>query len=299
MATFLYSPYISANDKHIALNNPSPTSSAKRRVSIQVLCPAHPKFVCVYIAPECSNDLHDNTDLDAAALDPVVLLVLRLLVLHLLLWLMLLLLTAVLHLLLLSWVAARHRVRSSMVRLAVLCVLRLVLVAIVEVRHLRRSVAGWLQLDVHATLVVLGIVLQPEFAANLLNTRLDLLHVVRGVVSLADNHVEVCLAVLLCIANALLENLLGLLDVLAVQVDSVAGDFAHGIVLAENELGSLLVVFVGFGSMCLALLRQLMRLTTVAALVGLLRTRSERLVLALLFTRKITKAVVFALRITV
>jgi len=156
-----------------------------------MLCPAHPKVVCVYIAPECSNCLHDNTDLDAAALDSVVLLVLRLLVLHLLLWLVLLLLAAVLHLLLLARVAARHRVCSSMVRLAVLCVLRLVLVAVVEVRHLRRSVAARLQLDVDATFVVLGVVLQSEFAANLLDARLDLLHVVRGVVSLADDHVEV------------------------------------------------------------------------------------------------------------
>ena len=178
-----------------------------------MLRPARPKVVCVYIAPECSNGLHDNADLDAADLDPIVFLVLRLLVAHLLLGLvvlLLLVLTTVLHLLLLARVTTRHRVRSSVVRLAVLRMLRLVLVAVVEMRHLRRSVAGRLQLDVHATFVVLSVVLQSEFAADLLNARLDLLHVVHGVVSLADDHVQVRLAVLLGVANALLEDLLGL-----------------------------------------------------------------------------------------
>jgi hypothetical protein len=268
-----------------------------------VLCPARPKVVCVYIAPECSNGgLHDNANLDAADLDPVVLLVLRLLVAHLLLGLvvlLLLLLTTVLHLLLLARVATGHRVRSSVVRLAVLCVLRLVLIVVVEVRHLRRSVAAGLQLDVHATFVVLGVVLQAEFAADLLDARLDLLHVVHGVVSLADDHVEVRLAVLLGVANALLEDFLGFFDELAVQVDGVTVYFADGIVLAEDELGGLLVVLVGFGCVLLALLRQLFRLGAVAALVGLLRARGEVLVLALLFTSEVSEAVVFALRITV
>jgi hypothetical protein len=265
-----------------------------------VLCPAHPKIVCVHIAPgECSNGLHDNADLDAADLDPVVLLVLRLLVAHLLLGLVvLLLLTTVLHLLLLARVTTRHGVRGSVVRLAVLRMLRLVLVAVVEVRHLRRSIAGGLQLNVHATLVVLSVVLQSEFAADLLDARLDLLHVVHRVVSLADDHVQVRLAVLLGVADALLEDLLGLLDELAVQVDGVAVDFADGVVLAEDELGGLLVVLVGFGGVRLALLRQLFRPGAVAALVGLLGLRSEMLVLTLLFTSEVTEAVIFLFGIT-
>lgn len=257
--------------------------------------------MCVYIAPKCSNNLHDNTDLDAADLDAVVLLVVRLLVSHLLLWLvvlLLLLLPAVLHLLLLARVSARHGVRSVVVRLAVLCVLRLVLVAVVVVRHLRRSIAARLQLDVHATFVVLRVVLQSKFAADLLDARLDLLHVAGGVVSLADDHVEVRLSALLGVANALLEDLLGFFHELAVQVDGVAVDSAHGVVLAEDELGGLLVVLVGFGCVRLALLRQLLRAAAVAALVGLLRLCSEVLVLALLFTSEVAQAVVFALRIT-
>ena len=118
-------------------------------------------------------------------------------------------------------------------------------------------------------------------------------------VSLADDHVEVRLAILLGIANALLEDLLGFFDKLAVQVDGVAVDFADGVVLAEDELGGLLVVFVGFGCVRLALLRQLFRLGAVAALVGLLRARGEVLVLALLFASEVAEAVVFALGITV
>jgi hypothetical protein len=88
-----------------------------------------------------------------------------------------------------------------------------------------------------------------------------------------------------------------LFDKLAVQVDSVARDFSYGVVLAEDELGGLLVVLVGFGCVRLALLRQLFRLVAVAALVCMLRLRGEVLVLALLFASKIAEAIVFALRI--
>lgn len=217
---------------------------------------------------------------------------------HLLLGLVvLLLLPTVLHLLLLARVAARHRVGSGVVRLAVLRMLRLVLLVVVVVRHLRRSVAGWLQFDVHATFVVLGVVLQSKFAADLFHTRLDLLYMVHRVVSLADDHVEVRLSILLGVADALLENLLGFFDKLAVQVDGVAVDFANSIVLAENVLGGLLVVLVGFRCVRFALLRQFLRATAVAALVSLLRLRGKVLVLALLFTSKITKTVVLALGI--
>jgi hypothetical protein len=145
---------------------------------------------------------------------------------------------------------------------------------------------------------VLSVVLQAEFAADLLDARLNLLHVVHRVVSLADDHVQVRLAVLLGVANALLENLLGFFDELAVQVDGVAVDFADGVVLAEDELRGLLVVLVGFGGVRLALLRQLFRTGAIAALVGLLGLRSEVLVLALLFTSEVAEAVVFLLGIT-
>jgi hypothetical protein len=118
------------------------------------------------------------------------------------------------------------------------------------------------------------------------------------VVSLADDHVQVRLAVLLGVANALLEDLLGLFDELAVKINGVAVDFADGVVFAEDELGGLLVVLVGFGGVRLALLRQLFRASAIAALVGLLRLRGEVLVLALLFTSEVAEAVVFLFGIT-
>jgi hypothetical protein len=209
--------------------------------------------------------------------------------------LLLLLLSTILHVLLLARVSARHGIGSSVVRLAVLRMLRLLVVVVTG--HLRRSVASGLQFDVHAPFVLLGVVLQSKFAADLLHARLNLLHMIDGVVSLADDHVEMRLSVLLGVADALLEDLLGLFDKLAVQVDSVAGDFSYSVVFAEDELRGLLVVLVGFGCVRLALLRQLFRLAAVAALVGMLRLRGEVLVLALLFTSKIAQAIVFALGI--
>ena len=44
-----------------------------------------------------------------------------------------------------------------------------------------------LEIDVHASCVLLGHVLQPEFLAHLLDTGFDLLDVVDGVVSLAND----------------------------------------------------------------------------------------------------------------
>jgi hypothetical protein len=43
------------------------------------------------------------------------------------------------------------------------------------------------QVDINSTSVFLGGILQPEFTADLLDARLDLLHVVGGVVALADD----------------------------------------------------------------------------------------------------------------
>jgi hypothetical protein len=268
----------------------------KRRVSIQVLCPARPKNLCLYVVSKDLNVLHDNADLDSTTLDPIVLL-LWLLVLHLLLWLvLLLLLSGVLHLLLLARVSARHRVRRSMVRLSVLRMLRLMLLAVVKVRHLRWTITTGFQLNINAAFVVLRVILQTQLATDLLHARLDLLHVVDRVVSLADDYVQVRLAALLGVTDALLEDLLGFFDVLAVQVNGIAVYFADGVVFAEDEFGGLLVVFVGFCCVILALLRQFVRLAAVAALIGLLGLRGEVLVLALLFAGEVAQTVVFAFR---
>lgn len=121
---------------------------------------------------------------------------------------------------------------------------------------------------------------------------------VGGVVSLANDHVQMRLSTLLGVADALLENLLGFFDVLAVQVDGIAVDFAHGVVLAKDKLRGLLVVLVGFGSVRFALLRQLFRFCAITSLVCLLGACGEMLVLALLFTSEVTETVVFLLGIS-
>jgi hypothetical protein len=128
-------------------------------------------------------------------------------------------------------------------RLPILRMLRLMLLAVIESRHLRSAVptTSLPQIDVDPALVLLGIVLQSQLATNLLDLGLDLLHVPDTVVPLAHNDVQMPLARLLRVSDALLQNLLGFLDELAVQVDGVRVYAAHGVVFAENVLGGLFV----------------------------------------------------------
>ena len=109
---------------------------------------------------------HDNAKPAALAFLPS----LRLLVLHLLLGTMLL---AVLHLLLVVMLRAReaacssrigvlgliaHGISSLVMRPAILLMLRLVLLLVVEGRHM--SASARLQIDVNPPFIVLGVVLQ-------------------------------------------------------------------------------------------------------------------------------------------
>jgi hypothetical protein len=57
----------------------------------------------------------------------------------------------------------------------------------------------------------------------------------------------------------------------------------------------LFVVLVGFGGVLLALFTQAMRFTAIAALVGLLRLGREMLLLTLLFSCEVSKAIVLLL----
>lgn len=68
--------------------------------------------------------------------------------------------------------------------------------------------AAWLQFDVDSAGVGFGVVVQAELATNLLHPWLDFLYMARGMIALAYNTVEMRLACLLCVANALFENFL-------------------------------------------------------------------------------------------
>lgn len=81
------------------------------------------------------------------------------------------------------------------------------------------------------------------------------------------------------------------------QVDCVSCNLADGIVLAENEFGSLLIVFIRFGLMPLALLAELVRAGTVSLLVCLARFGGVVLMLALLLPSEIAEPIIFALGI--
>ena len=84
-------------------------------------------------------------------------------------------------------------------------------------------------------------------------------------------HMKMVLAMLPRIFNALFQDLLGLLDELAVEVDSVLGDAAGRVVLPEDVLARLPVVLLHLGRVPLALVAELFRRGAVAALVRLVR----------------------------
>jgi hypothetical protein len=98
------------------------------------------------------------------------------------------------------------------------------------------------QININSPVILLGGIVQPQLLAQPLDARLDLLHAARRVVALADNDMQMGLPRGLGVADALLEDVLGLFDKLAVQVDGVLRNAAGGVVLAEDELGRLLVV---------------------------------------------------------
>jgi hypothetical protein len=93
--------------------------------------------------------------------------------------------------------------------------------------------------------------------------------------------------------DALLEHVLGLLDVQAVQVDGVAGDAVGAVVCAEDKVTRLVVVLLHLGRVLLAFFRQRVGARPVAGLVGLVRFVEARAALAGFLTRKVTEPVVF------
>lgn len=137
-------------------------------------------------------------------------------------------------------------------------------------RQRRRAGDGRaLEIDVYPTLIRLRRILQPQLAAHLLDPGLDPLDMVRAVVALPDNHMQVRLPARLGVLDARLEDVLSLLDELPVQVDRVVGDAPGGVVLAEDILGGLLIVCVHLGAVLLALVGEGFGLGAIAALVCL------------------------------
>jgi len=112
------------------------------------------------------------------------------------------------------------------------------------------------QIDVHPPLVRLGGIVEAHLPAHLLDAGLDPLHVAGAVVAPAHDDMQMPLAPGLGVADACLEDVLGLLDVLPVQVDGVAGYASLRVVLPEDELGRLLVVSVLLRRVPLALVRE-------------------------------------------
>lgn len=74
-----------------------------------------------------------------------------------------------------------HWVCSLVVRLAIILMLWLIMLLVIIRGHLVDLSA--LKVDVHATLVVLGVVLESQLATNLFDTGLDLLHMIGAVVT--------------------------------------------------------------------------------------------------------------------
>lgn len=151
------------------------------------------------------------------------------------------------------------------------------------------------QVDVDSTGILLGAVLQSQFLADLLNAGLDFLDVASRVVSLAYDDVQVVLAMLLRVPDALLEDVLGLFDKLSVKINGVPIYAIRRIVLAEDVLRGLLVVLSHLCAMALAGLGQFVSGLAVAGLVGFVRLVEAVLPLGMFLTRQIAETVVFGL----
>lgn len=97
------------------------------------------------------------------------------------------------------------------------------------------------EVDKDATLVVLDAPLEPLLLTQLLDGGLQFRHVVLRMDTLADNNVQVILALGLGGADAGAQNVLGLVYELTVQIDGVGRDTAGRVVFAEDVFRSLAV----------------------------------------------------------
>lgn len=91
-----------------------------------------------------------------------------------------------------------------------------------RLRHLADLLAR--EIHINPARVLLRRKLQAHLPANLLHPWLDLLHASGGMVPLADDDMEMRLTAGAGVAQPALEDVLGLFDELAVEVDGVRGD---------------------------------------------------------------------------
>lgn len=163
---------------------------------------------------------------------------------------------------------------------------------------LGRSRLAALEVDVDAAGVILGVVAHPEFPTELFDLGLELhnqntrqqpstyktlsrththpppllphlLRMVTAMVPLSHNGMQVRLPRGLVCADPRLEDPLGLVDELAVQVDGVGFHLSGSIVCAKDEIGRLPVVVVHLGRVRLALIGELLCASAVARVVRL------------------------------
>jgi hypothetical protein len=119
-------------------------------------------------------------------------------------------------------------------------------------RHLMHGAT--LQIDIDPALVLLGLVLEPQFAADLLDAGFDFLDMVARVITLADDDMKVVFASAAGGFDAFFEHVLCFLDEEAVQVDCVVLDAPVCVVLAEDVVARLPVVLLHLRSVLFSLL---------------------------------------------
>jgi hypothetical protein len=163
----------------------------------------------------------------------------------------------------------------------------------------RRANLPALQVHIDTALVFLRGVLETLLTTYLLDTRLNLLHMARAVISSAHYDVQVSLPSGLGVFYARLQDVFGLFDELAVEINGVLGDAAGAVVLAENELARLLVVALHVSAVLLAFVRQSFRLSTISAIVRLTRPVEARVTLRSFCAREIPQAVILGLGVAI
>lgn len=168
------------------------------------------------------------------------------------------LLRVVVRLLLLLWMSTTTTIAAPVVTLVAL--------PAVHGTHINLSTS---QVDVDPPLIRLGVILQSELLTDLFDPRLDLLYVSRTMIPLADNNMQVILAGAPCIFDSLLQDILGLLHELSVQIDRIRRHAIGRIVLAKNEVGGLLVVLRHLLAVRLSFIGELFCCCAVAGIVGL------------------------------